>query len=105
MIKLRERPDYYRMLLKIHFQGDSEIFNYEYERENDNSPEDEFTSAESDDTSDKDEFDDELVLTRHSSAPVTQAEDEEELLDERLQRLDRTLAEKVKQVIKTIRES
>ena len=33
MIKLRARPDYYLMVLKVCFEGDSEILNYEYERE------------------------------------------------------------------------
>ena len=32
-IKLRARPDYYRMVLEVHFEGDSEILNYESERE------------------------------------------------------------------------
>ncbi len=52
MVRLRERPDYNRMLLKIHFKGDSEILNYEYERGNGNASEDEFTSTGSEDTSD-----------------------------------------------------
>ncbi len=33
MIKLRARPDYFLMLLRIHLQGNSKIFSYEYERE------------------------------------------------------------------------
>ncbi len=33
MVRLRARPGYNRMLLKIHVKGDSEILNYEYERE------------------------------------------------------------------------
>ncbi len=39
VITLRARLDYYRMLLKIRFKGDSEILNYEYERENGNTSE------------------------------------------------------------------
>ncbi len=31
MIQLRARLDYYRMVLKIHYGGDSEILYYEYE--------------------------------------------------------------------------
>ncbi len=33
MIQLCTRPDYYRMVLKIRYGGDSEILNYEYERD------------------------------------------------------------------------
>ena len=33
MIQLRARPDYYRMVLKIHYGGDSKILNNEYERD------------------------------------------------------------------------
>ncbi len=51
MIQLRTRPDYYRMVLKIHYGGDSEIFNYEYERDNGDTSEDKFTS----DSADEDE--------------------------------------------------
>ncbi len=43
MIQLRARPDYYRMVLKVHCGGDSEILNYEYERDSGNNFEDEFT--------------------------------------------------------------
>ncbi len=43
MIQLHARPDYYRMALKIYHGGDSEIFNYEYERDIGNTSEDEFT--------------------------------------------------------------
>ena len=46
MIKLRTRPDYYRIVLKAHFEGDSEILNYEYEREVWHISEDEFTSGD-----------------------------------------------------------
>ncbi len=99
MIKLRARPDHYRMRLKIHFKVDCQILNYEYERENFITSDDEFSSKESKDTSDKDDGDSELVLTLHILAPVTPAEDEEGLLDENLQQLNRAFAEKVKQVI------
>ncbi len=36
------------MLLKIHYEGDSEILNYEYERDKVNTSEDEFTSGGAD---------------------------------------------------------
>ncbi len=32
MIQSRARPEYYRIVLKIHYGGDSEILNYEYKR-------------------------------------------------------------------------
>ncbi len=44
MIQLRARSDYYHMVLKFDNGGDSEILNYEYERDCDNSSGDEFTS-------------------------------------------------------------
>ncbi len=81
MIKLRAPPYDYRMVLKIHYKGDSEILNYEYERENGNTIEDEFTSAKFEDSSDKDDVNNELVLTLHSSAPIIQGDDEEELVE------------------------
>ncbi len=49
VIQLRARPDYYRMVLKIHNGGDSEILNYEYERDSGYTSEDEFKSASADD--------------------------------------------------------
>ena len=45
MIQLRVRPNYYRMVLKIHYGGDSEKLNYEYERDNGITSKDEFTSG------------------------------------------------------------
>ncbi len=48
LIQLRARTDYYRMVLKIHYGGDSEILNYEYGRDNGNTSEDEFTSENAD---------------------------------------------------------
>ena len=44
MIQLRARLDYYRMVLKIHHGGDSEILNYDYKGDNENTFEDEFKS-------------------------------------------------------------
>ena len=48
MIQLRARPDYNRMVLNIHYGGDSEIYNYEYERNSGYTVEDEFTPASAD---------------------------------------------------------
>ena len=62
MIKLRGRPDYYRMVLKIHFEGDSKILNYEYEREVGHTSEDKFTSYDCGESNNHGESDEELVL-------------------------------------------
>ena len=48
MIQLRARPDYYCIVLKIHYWWDFEILNYEYERGSGYTFEDEFTSARAD---------------------------------------------------------
>ena len=61
MIKLRALPDYYRMVLKVHFEGESEILNYEYEREAGFTYEDEFTSDDVGE-SNKDDESEVLVL-------------------------------------------
>ncbi len=42
MIQLHAHPDNHRLVLKIYYGGDSEILNYEYERDNDNTSEDDF---------------------------------------------------------------
>ena len=44
VIKLRTRPDYYRMVLKVYFKGDYEVLDYEYERAVGHTSEDEITS-------------------------------------------------------------
>ena len=44
MIQLLAYPDYYRMVLKIHYAGDSEILNHEYKWDSGNTSEYEFTS-------------------------------------------------------------
>ncbi len=44
IVQWRARPDYYGMVLKVHYPGDSEILNYEYERDSVNTSEDEFKS-------------------------------------------------------------
>ena len=43
MIQLLTRPEYCRMILKIHCGGEYEILNHEYERNDGNTSEDEFT--------------------------------------------------------------
>ena len=84
MIQLRARPDYYRMVLKIHYGGDSEILNYEYERDSGYTSEDEFTSASADE--DEQEVEDsveELVLMLNEPEKKTESSDEDQFLDEK----------------------
>ncbi len=106
MIQLRARPDNYRMVLKIHCGGDSEILNYEYERDNGNNSEDEFTSESADE--DEHEIEDsveELVLMLNEPEKKACSSDEDALLDEKLSHLNTKDAESVKKSSETIRES
>ncbi len=48
MIELRAQPDYYCMVLKIHYGGDYNILNNEYERDNGKTSKDKFTSDRAD---------------------------------------------------------
>ena len=76
MIQLLARPDYYRIVLKIHYGGDSEILNYEYKRDNSNNSEDEFTSDSADE--DEKEVEDsieELVLMLNKPEMKTESSD------------------------------
>ena len=62
MIKIRARPDYYRMVLMVHFEGESEILNYEYKREAGHTSEDDFTSDDVGESNNDDGSDEGLVL-------------------------------------------
>ena len=89
IIQLRARPDYYRMVFKIHYGEDSEISNHEYERENGNTSGDEFTS----DSADEDEQEvgdsiEELVLMPNEPEKKTESSDEDQLVDEKLSHLN-----------------
>ena len=101
MIQLRARLDYYRMVLKIHHGGDSEILNYDYKRDNENTFEDEFTSdgVDNKDQEEKDSIE-ELVLMLNESEKKSAVNDEDQLIDENLTHLNRTDAEAVKRIIK-----
>lgn len=66
MIQLRDRSDYYRIMIKIHFTGDSEILNYEYEYEN--KSEDEFIYVGSEDTIDQVSEDELKVMIGHEDS-------------------------------------
>ncbi len=96
MIQLRARLDYYRMVLKIHYGGDSEILYYEYERDNGNTSEDEFTS----DSADEDEHEvedsiEELVLMLNEPEKKTESSDEDQLVAQKLSDLNSKDAEAV----------
>ncbi len=89
MIQLCDRPDYYRMIQKIHYGRDSEILNYEYERDNGNTSEDEFTSDSADE--DENEIEDsveELVLMLNEPEKKIYSSCEDQLLDEKLSHLN-----------------
>ncbi len=106
MIQLRARPDYYRMVLKIHYGGDSEILNYEYERDSGYTSEDEFTSASADE--DEQEVEDsveELVLMLNEPEKKTESSDEDQLLDEKLSHLNTKDAESVKKIVRDYPEA
>ncbi len=101
MIQLHARPDYFRMVLKIHNIRDSEILNYEYERDNGNTSEDEFTT----DSADEDEHKivdavQELVLMFNEPEKKTESSDEDQLLYENLSYLNMKDVETVRQILR-----
>ncbi len=101
MIQLRARPDYYRMVLKIHYGGDSEILNYEYERDNGNTSEDKFRSnSTSEDEQEEEDSIEELVLMLKEPENKIERGDKDQLVDEKLSHLNSTDAEAVKKIIK-----
>ncbi len=105
MIQLRARPDYYRTVLKIHYGGDSEILNYEYERDIGNTSEDEFTSVSADE--DEQEVEDsieELVLTLNEPEKKIESSDEDQLMNENFSHLNSKDAEAVKKIIRNYPE-
>ena len=48
MIRLRARPDYHHRVLKINYEGESEVLKYEYEQDNGNNSEDALKSGSAD---------------------------------------------------------
>ena len=84
IIKLRSRPDHYRMLLNVHFEGDSEILNYEYEREMGHNSEDWFTSDDFGESNNDDESDEGLVLMLSEGKTNALDCEEEELINQNL---------------------
>ncbi len=84
MIYLRARPDYYLMVLNIHYGGNSEILNYEYERNSSYTSEDELKSASVDeDEQAVEDSVEELVLMLNEPKKKTESSDEDQLLDEK----------------------
>ncbi len=101
MIQLRARPDYYRMVLKIHYKVDSEMLKCEYERANRNISEDEFTSASADeDEHELEESVEELVLTLNEPEKKAKSSYEDQLLDEKLSHLSTKDPKSVKKIIR-----
>ena len=100
-IQLRARSDYYHIVLQIHYRGDSEILNYEYERNNGNNSEDEFTS----DTADADEQEvedstEELVLMLNKPDKKTESSNGDQLVDEKLSHLKSKDTEAVRKIMR-----
>ena len=77
------------MVLKIHCGRDSKMLNHEYERDNDNTSEDEFTSdsAHENEHEIKDSME-ELVLMLNEHEKKIDRSGEDQLLDEKLSHLN-----------------
>ena len=89
------------MVLKIHYARDSEILNYEYERDSGKTSDDEFTS----DGAEKDEHEDEysveeLVLMLNEPQKKSQSEEEDQLIEGKLSHLNEVESEAVKKIIR-----
>ncbi len=69
------------MVLKIHYGGDSEILNYEYEREIGNNSEYEFTSDGVDDEDQEENSIEDMVLMLNESEKKPTVNDEDQLID------------------------
>lgn len=72
------------MLIKIRFNREEEVLNFECRRENGHSSEDEITSAKSEGSLEDVAADEELVLMLRITDPKTTAPREYELLSEKL---------------------
>ena len=77
MIKLRPRPYYFRMALKVHIEGDFEILNHEYERDLGPTSEDGFISDEIWESKNNYESGEVLVLILRNRKPNAPDCDEE----------------------------
>ncbi len=97
MIQLRARPDYYRMVLKIHYGGDSEKLNYEYERDCGNNSEDEFTwdGTEEDEQEIEDSIEEQVLMLNEPEKKI-ESSNKDQLMHEKLSHLNTKDAEAVK---------
>ncbi len=100
-IQLFARSDYHHTVLKIHYEGDSEILNYEYERDNGYTSEDEFTSDSADaDEQEEEDSTEELVLMLNEPDEKTESSDEDQLVDEKLSHLKSKDTEAVRKIMR-----
>ena len=89
------------MVLKIHHGGDSEILNYEYDRNNEKYSDYDFTSDCADDKNqDEEDSIEELFLMLNELEKKSAVNDEYHLIDEKLFYLKTRDAQAVKRVIK-----
>ena len=94
MIKL-----YYRLVLKVHFEGDSEIINYEYEREVGDTSEDVFTSDDIGESNNDGESDEGLVIMLSDEKTNTPDCEEDELVNRKLCPLNQTANEGIENML------
>ena len=105
MIQLCACPDYYRMVLKIHYEGDSGILNYAYDRDSVCISQDKFTSASADEEEHKvEELVEELVLMLSEPEKKAESSDENQFPEEKLSHLRTKDAELVKKIIRNYPE-
>ncbi len=101
MIQLQVRPDYYRMVLNVHYGGDSEILNYECERDSGYTSEYQFTSDSA--IYDKHEEEDsieELVLMLNEPQRNSPTQDECQLIEEKLSQLNEEDSEAFERIVR-----
>ena len=104
MIKLRAMLEHYRMVLKLHFEGDSEILNYEYEREVGHTSEHEFTSNDVGESNKDDDSEKGLALMLSDGKTNAPDCEEEELINQKLCHLNQTATEGIKSILSKYRE-
>ena len=86
-------------ILKVHFEGDSEIINYESEGEVGHTSEDKFTSDDLGDSNNDDESDEGLVLMLSGGKTNAPDYEEEELVNRKLCDLNQTAIEGIKSIL------
>ena len=99
MVKLRVRPDYYRLVLKVHFESDSKILNHRYERKVGHTSEDESTSDDARESNNDDKSDEGLVLMLRDGKTNAPDCEEEELINEKLCHLNQKSTEGMKSIL------